>query len=309
MKKYKIIGIISGSLITLGIVLIFAGYANGGSLYHNAFGFYTKNGQFFGMNFNGDVEQQVSKKTKSYTYKNLTSMDISMEVGKVEVLIGDDDTFRIDCINIPENYIKQEQKGGELEFETTSKRFNFGDPKYRIVVTIPKDAELTDLEIHSDTGSIEAASLKAERMELSSDTGSIDVKELQAAALSLSNETGRIKVASIKANSLELDVDTGSTTIDQLDCAVLHVESDTGSVKMNKVTAKQITLDNDTGKMECQIDDKQDEYGYVIENDLGNVKFGDQHFGMDSSQSSRDQGAKLVTISNDVGSVTVRFTK
>lgn len=309
MKKYKIIGIISASLITLGIVLILAGYANGGSLYHNAFGFYSKNGSFFGINLDGDVEQQVSKKTKSYTYKNVSSMDISMEIGRVEILNGDDDTYHIDCINIPEKYIHQSQNGGNLKFEVGSSHFNLGNPNYQIILTIPKDANFTDLEISSSTGSIEADSLKAERMELSSDTGSITVKNLQAAALSLSNDTGSIDVESIKANSLELDVDTGRANINHLDVAVLDVDNDTGSVKLKGVTAKKITLENDTGKLDCQIIGKQDEYGYDIENDIGSVNFGDQHFGMDSSQSDRSHGANVITISNDVGSVTVRFTK
>lgn len=309
MKKYKIIGMISASLITLGIVLIFAGYANGGSLYHNAFGFYSKNGYFFGINFNGDVEQQISKKTKTYTYKNLNSMEISMEIGKVQVLIGDDDTFEIDCINIPEKYIHQKQNGGALEFEVTSANLNFSNPKYQIIVTIPKNANLTNLDISSDTGSIEADSLKAEHMELSSDTGTIEVKALQAATLSLSNDTGTVKIGSIQANSLDMDVDTGKADIDKLDCAVLKVDSDTGTVKINGITAKQITLDNDTGKIECQIIGKQDSYSYDIKNDIGKVNFGSQHFGTDSSESNRDHGANLITISNDVGSVTVHFTK
>lgn len=309
MKKYKIIGIISASLITLGIVLILAGYANGGSLYHNAFGFYSKNGYFFGINLDGDVEQQVSKKTKSYTYKNVSSMDISMEIGKIEILTGDDDTYQIDCINIPEKYIKQNQNGGNLKFEVESRHFNLGKPDYRIVVMIPKDANLSDLNISSSVGSIDADSLKAERMELSSDTGSIHVKDLEAATLSLSNDTGSIDVESIKANSLELDVDTGRANINHLDVAVLDVDNDTGSVKLKGVTAKKISVENDTGKMDCQIIGKQSEYSYEIENDMGSVNYGDQHFGMDSSQSNRNLGTNLITISNDVGSVTVRFTK
>lgn len=307
MKKYKIIGIISASLIALGMVLIFAGYANGGSLYHNAFGFYSKNGNFFGINLDGDVESQVSKKTKTYTYKNVSSMDISMEIGNIEILTGDDDTYQIDCINIPENYIEQNQNGGEVDFEVKAKHFNVKNPKYRIILIIPKDAALTDLDISSNTGSVEADTLKAERMELSSDTGSIHVKNIQATTLSLSNDTGSIDVSSIKTNSLELDVDTGKVNIDNLDCAVLDVENDTGSVSLKGVTAKSITMDNDTGKLDCQIVGKQQEYGYVIENDMGSVNYGDQHFGMESSQSDRSHGANLITISNDVGSVTIRF--
>lgn len=141
---------------------------------------------------------------------------------------------------------------------------------------------------NTSTLRIELPAKVFDSIDLEADAGSIHADSLQANRLILSADAGEIKVDQFQANSMEADVNVGKITI-------------AGVANYNN-------LDTEIGTIQYQVQDKEAAFDYILESDLGKIRYGNQTYTSISNQISSMRGnPKRIEVDVETGSADITF--
>ncbi len=188
---------------------------------------------------------------------------------------------------------------GELTVDLRNRRpnfmFDFGlgfnREEAEVVVALAPDAELENLDLEIDSGSIRLNGARSDQIRVQADSGSIELADLTAGSLDVKADSGSITgsgieaSATIKADSgsiqlrdvsgpVQLHTDSGSIKLHRNDTADTDIQADSGSVYVRLPASFAGTLDlqSDSGKIAAP-DSKRETSDFVkVETDSGNIE-------------------------------------
>lgn len=180
---------------------------------------------------------------------------------------------------------------GNSEYVVVEPNLN---PQVKLKTSVVKNTLYIDFDsrypIAADSGTlrIELPAKVFDTIDLDADAGSIHADNLQANRLLLSADAGELKVDQFQATSMEADVHVGKITI-------------AGVANYNN-------LDAEIGTIQYQVQDKETAFDYILETDMGNIRYGKQSYSSIANQISSIKGnPKRIEADVEMGTVEISF--
>ena len=195
------------------------------------------------------ISSDSSDATTSIDEKNIPAfsrINVDTDVAQLEIKTGDSYSCKITSIkNYPVSYTNE---NGVLNItQNAINVLNFGSNNItcEIVITIPKDAEITSATLNSDVGNISVEDCIINDMSIESDVGNVELSNVTFNNLTIQTDVGNIEVTDVKdidKYNVDLSTDLGKITY----CG----SSSKGSLNKTVSSAKgNITIGSDVGKI------------------------------------------------------------
>ena len=214
-------------LVVIGAGLVIAGIALGGS-----------------PNFTLDWEnRKISTSSKAdvigdLTPQAFTTLEIDAVVADVTIERGESWSLRYALAEEPEIT----QANGVLRLkDRTHGKINFvgisvsGGNEAYVTVTVPADAALERIKLHTATGMVTLSDFTVGTLEAECNTGDFLLTNVTASELDLNGNTGSLELSNVTATfRAELETNTGDIIAEALSVpAGLEAETNTGDVKLS----------------------------------------------------------------------------
>lgn len=264
----KVIKYLAVAFAIFLIVNIVAGILYGISMIGNALGLRSKNvKKDFGLqDISTNVYHSEEAKLKiSLNYSNLT-------IKKGETFRAESNNSDISCSQ-NENQIVIKESGHNI--------FKKND-KNDLVVYIPGDLILEDVDITTGAGEINIEQLNAEALYLQTGAGKTRIDNLIVTEKTrIEGGVGSIKISSGKISDLELDMGVGSIKINSILSGKSKIEAGIGEVKINLL-------------------DSVSNYNFDISKGIGSIKLNNEELKDDSEYGN---GKNKISIDGGIGSI------
>lgn len=283
MNKKVVIAIIVGvCLIVAGGLLALFGYYKGGVTL-----FSSEKSNHFQVISDEDV---IKEKTEELA--EFTAMELDLTYGPVEIIRGDN--YSIAFKNYIEEFIPSYQvEDGLLKAVDPSSNFlnlqinTSFTTENRTIVTVPQDAEITDITLQTDGGTVAISDFTLNNLNIVSSYDDAVLTNIDCANLTFEGDwtglelntvsAGQANISGIetlKTNDLHGDVWTiatedGTASLNAAEIGDLSIASDYGDIEVNGFSGSKLSLKGNDGDM--QIADSTIEAA-VINNEYGAVK-------------------------------------
>lgn len=172
--------------------------------------------------------------------------EVKAEIGVGDVTVRSGSEFRIEVevegtVNGQPYRIGCEVEGGVLNIVSHPKNVddNKGDCSAVVVVTVPKDWELDEVELRVGVGDVSVRELSAEEIELEVGVGDLSVTDAVADQVDLSTGVGDVKFTGSPAGTMELTTGVGGIRV-KLACGAdrcrYTLTSGVGTIKVGDVS-------------------------------------------------------------------------
>ena len=224
-----------------------------------------------------DNDDLVSK--SSSVYDGFSSIDVDIDLGKVNISEGDSFKVDFDYVGIEEPEILVD--GDHLIIEQSSQvdvsLFSF--PKTmngHIDIEVPKGTVLDVIKIDTDLGEINIKDVAAGDIDVNAALGNIDIETASGNSLSVDAEMGDIKVEADYYNQYNFEESMGNIRI-KGDGGSLVANDSMGNIEIEGEIS-DIRANSSMGDVE--VDNPQDEGARVdISTAMGKVKYNGQKHG------------------------------
>lgn len=252
-SRHKLIAL---TIITLGILLAVIGFSSGGrwSIVQegNAFTVPAKNG----------LDHHA------YTLDAFTDVLIHNDYGDVEIIQSD--SYSLETNVMKNTDVTYSLKDGILRVETKSKRkagisLGLGTMTTpSIKITVPKEANLTSINIDSNFGDTILKGLQYKQLSLTGDYGDILLKNSMGEHTEIIQSFGDLTVAQLLSNGFVVESEHGDIDID----ATLNGQSD---------------ITSSFGDTSLNLKNKKSDVGYELKTSFGEVTVNDEDHGSKTS--------------------------
>ncbi len=236
------------------------------------------------------------------SYEDVTSIDIDIKYGKVEVIEGD--SFSIDAKNYTGHefdsyvnsgtwYIRQRSKGifrifnVDLSFGNFS-RWNDGFTP-RITITIPKGFVAETFNMDIGAGEAKADTINSLKGELSVGAGSFTVDRL-----------------SIRDRS-SFEVGAGQMVLEDVILKDASVDCGIGEVIIEGIMTGDNNINCGVGNIELRLTGEEDDYSYDIESGIGNISIGNSSYRTSSRKINNSTADNYLRLECGIGNISVDF--
>ena len=272
----KIVFIIAGILIVLGIVLFVAVMASN----------------------SWDISKLSTEKFQTNTYtiaEDFQNISVRTDTADVAFVLSEDSICKVECYEQEKMRHLVTAKDGTLDISNGDTRkwyehitfFSFGAPKITVylpqaesgqlrvkndtgAVELPKDFRFESVDIAVSTGHVTCYASADGKIKIKTTTGDILAQGINADAVELSVTTGKVQADSVACQGdVSLRVSTGKAKLTDVQCKNLHSEGSTGDLQLQNVIAKEtFSIERSTGDVKL---DRCDAAEIEIETDTGNI--------------------------------------
>ena len=213
---------------------------------------------------------------------NINVLDVSVTSSNILIKVGD--TFKIDTDN---KYIDYKQDG--KKFKVTEKKHNlFNSNNSKLIIYIPSDMTLDDVEIDSGAGKIDVDKLSVRNLNLNLGAGSVNIDNLMV------------------FNSASIDGGAGETVIKNSDINNLELDMGIGRFSITATILGNSDIDHDVGEAIINLLGDAVEYQINISKGLGSVSVDGKNI---NNNSIIGNGMNKIDLDCGVGSVVVNFLR
>lgn len=262
---------IAGSMIVIGIILAIVGYASGGKWFilKSDAGFHVPNDQ--------------SLVTNSYELDAFTNINLFNEHADIEILPSDSYSLEINTFEPTD--VNYAVKDGELTVEFKNTKDNaisigfrsFKTPSIKIYV--PKDAKLSNIVLDSRFGDV-------------------NLQHLNYQKLNLFVSHGDISFENIVAGDTEVAQSFGDMTLQQFSSGSFVAESEHADIDIGGALNGKSTITSSFGDIELQLQNKENELGFDLNTNFGDITLNNKSIEGDFSQPHKGDNQLEVSISH-----------
>lgn len=185
--------------------------------------------------------------TASYTYENISSLDIDMGVGNI-IFRSEGTDFIVNANDVWGFEISESD--GSLKIRSGSKNFLSGDSDSTLEIIVPKDCILEDLNIEVGVGECKIDGINTTHADLDSGVGEIICNGFSAKSCRVNAGVGDVEINFAESSdeySILLDRGIGS--------AKINGETYSESRHKNSTAKRTIDLDCGIGEIELNFND------------------------------------------------------
>lgn len=231
--------------------------------------------------WNGTSTIQTTSPSKEMVFDGFT--DIIAQLAVTELLIEPGEDYSMTIIEGAGKSFSYKIENSTLLLREEESKPIHDTESSQIVITVPEDAYLGEVEIKQGVGNIKIHDLTMKELDISAGIGNTELEHLSIDNLNIEGGMGNIKGRNLKV-STEMDIENGI-----------------GNTDLQGDFCGDIELDNGVGKMDIAFERAQKNYYVMIENGLGDLTIHG-----DGATGGKDS-VNRVKGSNGVGSMTVTF--
>lgn len=283
MKKgWKIFWTVIISLTGVGVVFCIIALCFGVTFsqfekaYPNGIGIIRKNYVSFDDDWDDDELDDTENVVSEEVFSGVENLKLDIGASEVRIKTGTDDKIHVDdsrmkTENAVQKTLSDDGKTLEITTKMRSSFKNVRNVKGTLVIYLPKDYKFDQVD-----------------MEYGAATAEID---------------------GLNAKSLKIESGASGCTIKNADIEELDVETGAGSLDFYGTVEKEVDIDCGAGRVTLNLEGKVEDYNYELDSSAGSVEIGeDIDLGGLSTEKSIDNGSKrTIEISNEAGSVEIRF--
>ena len=157
--------------------------------------------------------------------------------------------------------------------------------KQKVILYLPSNIELTEVEINNGSGKLYIASIIANNIDLDLGAGSTNIDNIIASNTDIDTDAGTLNIDNGIINNLDLDLGVGKTTINA------------------KLTGKN-KIDIGVGSFYLNVLDNISNYKLKLNKGIGTIKVNDEEIKNDTTIGAGDN---IINISGGVGSINIDF--
>ncbi|MCR5083260.1 MAG: DUF4097 domain-containing protein [Parasporobacterium sp.] len=195
---------------------------------------------WFNFSVGKAVEETISFDSDLKT-NELTGIVIDADAADLTIQYGD--SFNV-AYNYPEKNLPNISfEDGKLEIKETMKKSftSLWAKKYLLIVTLPKDANIEDIDIEVDMGDIKLNKIGCEDLTINANMGNVVLKDLNVESGSFDLDMGNLEISSSSFDRIEAVADMGNIEVSgniesmSAECDMGNIEVKTnGNVDLNK---------------------------------------------------------------------------
>ncbi len=193
-------------------------------------------GVSIGLNKYNSYKEQETQGIVDFeeVYENVNNLDIELDVSKLNIKNGDE--FKVEVIN-PTNKFYCEMNGNTLKIKdkrTNVNLFNFSDDVIpEIVVYIPDNIKLEEIEINTGVSETYIEELIADKVDIEIGVGKFVVNNIVAEEVKISGGAGETNINKSTLDVLKLDAGIGKFTINSKISEEAKIEAGVGQLIIN----------------------------------------------------------------------------
>ncbi|MDO5518792.1 MAG: DUF4097 family beta strand repeat-containing protein, partial [Clostridium sp.] len=104
----------------------------------------------------------------------------------------------------------------------------------RVLIVIPSNVKMDDIEVSTQVGELELDSLKAENIKLENQSGNIDIDTSEISKLNLSLQAGNAGLEDSKVQKGLIEVQSGNANIRNVETNELEIDAQAGNISIGK---------------------------------------------------------------------------
>lgn len=194
---------------------------------------------------------------KSFTAeeaREIESLSFENQEGKMNIVDGDG--FRVEAKDVPESFVAKIEKGTfVVAYAEGNKWFSagFGWNSFKdaeITITIPRDFAAGEAELSNGSGSMEIASLEADKISLSNGSGKVAFSNWSTGQIEIDNGSGRLEGTGLASGDLELSSGSGPVLLKQMEAAEVEIDGGSGIVSLDGAELKGLRFSGGSGAFE-----------------------------------------------------------
>ena len=229
--------------------------------------------------FSSDQDYQKSDEMTVLNFESFDDIMLNVAIGDLSIVYGD--AYQVEY-NYPEKLkpevnlrdrvltIDQKQGKGGVNFFGFGNWDTLGDMDYDLVITIPKDTKIGDVNLSMDMGNIQIDDINMEDLTIDADMGNIEANQISFAKMDMDADMGNIEMNKVVFDRGECDADMGSielknATFDRLEC-----DADMGSIEIDGDFQK-LTANCSMGSVTVTTKEDPDDLTLDLSADMGVV--------------------------------------
>ena len=220
--------------------------------------------------------------TYSKEYSNIER--IKIDNINTFVTIKEGSSFRVDAINVDKR-LKVKLVNNTLKIE--EKRIGINNTDSNLIITIPKNIELSEINISDSASKILIMDINVSSFEIEQGIGLLEIKDSYIKNASIDGGIGEIDVTNTKFYNLELDSGIGDIDVNASIMENSEISCGIGNIDINL------------------IGDKKD-YSINIEKGIGSIKIENNEVG---NNTIYGKGINKLDIDGGIGSINISFDK
>ncbi len=184
-------------------------------------------------------------------------------------------------------------------------------PNDTISLYLPGGCDLDYVSIEMGAGYMEAIPLKGDILEINVGAGVCEAQGFEAETINLLVGAGQIETDGLKADTAVLEVGLGEIVVQGLDVKeLMEVELGMGNAEISGKATGLIDADCSMGNLTMHLAGSEDDYGFEVDCDMGDVRVGSHHYsGLGSSRSWNSDRKDRMEIDCEMGNITITFVE
>lgn len=232
-----------------------------------------------------DINIERIDETYTFNAADIESVYMNNSAADVTTEYYSEDEISVIATNVPKNFKCTTDTKGTLtitnsKIKTTFLGFSSKAPK--IILRLPQDFKLKNLELNGGVGDIILSGLKIDTLTINGGVGDID------------------------AGGLSVDVfsfDGGVGDFDMKNCDInkSSINGGVGDIEIENSVLRDIDIDNGIGDIEIEINGDINDYSFDIDGGLGGIKINDRK----PSYYKDNHGKYKISCDNGVGDIEI----
>lgn len=225
-------------------------------------------------------DDNIERTSFAQEYSGITELDIDINSGNLIIETGP--TFKVELKEVSK-YVTVESNQGKLKIQENSKKAlknNIG----QIIVYIPENTVLNEVEIDSGIGETEIKHLNAKECEMDFGVGSTKISNMTV------------------QNKIKIETGTGEVSLDNCNVNNLSLETGVGKTEFVGNIEGSSSIKNGMGELDIDLLGKSEEYQIITETGIGEVKLNNQNIG----EGTIGTGKNVIKVEGGIGSISIK---
>ena len=132
-----------------------------------------------------------------------------------------------------------------------------------IVITIPEEAILKDIQMDNHVGTVHIADMAAENCDITVNTGDVNIENCELEECIVSSTVGTVSIIETEAKLCEVNANTGDVNVENCELVKCSAESNIGTVSIatpDKLSAYTIDLSTNIGTIYVNDEEQENDY-------------------------------------------------
>lgn len=240
------------------------------------------------MMFTGFMDSENTYEDGDMEVREISSIEfnnLDVDIFASELIIREGDSYKVETNN---KYVKTKNEGNTLYIEEDEHRFFNHVSDSKVVIYIPRDSKLNEVNIETGAGSMSIDYLNTSNLDLDLGAGRVDISNL------------------IASNKTDIDTGAGEVIIGSSILNNLDLDLGVGSFKMTAEISGNSTIDQGVGEVDLKLNGSKNDYSINLDKGLGNAIIDGSNINDDTVIGN---GNSKINISGGVGSIKVNFVE